>query len=200
MRIRNVYPGSEFFHPGSRVQGQKKAPDPGSGSATKSFIIFYPINCYWTLGNMIRNVYSESWIRIFFHPGSLIRIRNTAFYLKSYKLSLNFQFDSYISRIPIVLEFILSFLHDLKEPNNWNPWIFGSPDSLKPWICCVSVFAEPRIFWQNPRILSESDSPEFSNSLEIPGFSRIVSLDPPRLLPQSAHRVAMATFWRTSWW
>jgi hypothetical protein len=30
-------PGSEIFHPGSRV---KKPPYPGSGSATKNFIIF----------------------------------------------------------------------------------------------------------------------------------------------------------------
>jgi hypothetical protein len=29
LRIRDVYPGSEFFHPGSRV---KKAPDPGSAT------------------------------------------------------------------------------------------------------------------------------------------------------------------------
>ncbi len=32
-------PESEFFHPGSRV---KKAPNPGSGSATKNLSIFNP--------------------------------------------------------------------------------------------------------------------------------------------------------------
>jgi hypothetical protein len=35
--IRVVHPGSEsllFTHPGSRIQGSKTAPDPGSGSAT----------------------------------------------------------------------------------------------------------------------------------------------------------------------
>jgi hypothetical protein len=35
-RIRAVYPGSEFFYPGSRV---KKIPDPGSGSASKNLSI-----------------------------------------------------------------------------------------------------------------------------------------------------------------
>jgi hypothetical protein len=33
----NVYPGSEFFLPGSRV---KKIPDPGSGSTSKVLSIF----------------------------------------------------------------------------------------------------------------------------------------------------------------
>ncbi len=35
LRIRDVYPGSEFFHPGSRV---KKIPGPGSRSASKNLI------------------------------------------------------------------------------------------------------------------------------------------------------------------
>ncbi len=39
----DVYPGSEFFHPGSKV---KKIPDPGSGSASKYRSIFIPINCF----------------------------------------------------------------------------------------------------------------------------------------------------------
>jgi hypothetical protein len=34
LRIRDVYSGSEFFHPGSRV---KKISDPGSESASKNF-------------------------------------------------------------------------------------------------------------------------------------------------------------------
>ncbi len=42
VRIRDFYPGSEFFHPGSRV---KKIPDPGSGSASKNLSIFKPKNC-----------------------------------------------------------------------------------------------------------------------------------------------------------
>jgi hypothetical protein len=37
MLIRNVYPGSEFIRPESRV---KKGPDPGSGSATRNLSIF----------------------------------------------------------------------------------------------------------------------------------------------------------------
>ncbi len=43
VRIRDVYPGTEFFHPGSRVQ---TATDSGSGSATKSLCIFNPKKCY----------------------------------------------------------------------------------------------------------------------------------------------------------
>ncbi len=39
LRIRDVYPGSECFYPGSRV---KKFPDPGSASASKSLSIFNP--------------------------------------------------------------------------------------------------------------------------------------------------------------
>jgi hypothetical protein len=39
LRIRDVYPGSRIpmltsTHPESRIQGSKKAPDPGSGSST----------------------------------------------------------------------------------------------------------------------------------------------------------------------
>jgi hypothetical protein len=97
---------------GSKV---KKAPDPGSGCATKNFSIFTQL-----IVTKLLEIDPECLVQIpdlNFFP-SRIRIRNTAFYLKSYKLSLNLQFDSYISIIPIVLEFILSFLHDLKEPNN----------------------------------------------------------------------------------
>jgi hypothetical protein len=39
LRIRDVYPGSEFFHPGSRI---KKIPVSGSGSASKNLSIFNP--------------------------------------------------------------------------------------------------------------------------------------------------------------
>jgi hypothetical protein len=37
LRIWNVYPGYEFFHPGSKIQGQKD-----SGSASKNIYIFNP--------------------------------------------------------------------------------------------------------------------------------------------------------------
>jgi hypothetical protein len=45
LRIWDVYPGSEFFHSGSRIQGQKDA-DP---STPKNFSIFNPENClsFW---------------------------------------------------------------------------------------------------------------------------------------------------------
>ncbi len=59
LRIRDVYPGSDFFHSGSWIQGWQ---DPGSGSATKNFSIFNAKNLYWVLKNRIRNV----------HPGSRI--------------------------------------------------------------------------------------------------------------------------------
>jgi hypothetical protein len=61
LRIRDVDPGSEFFHPESRV---KKIPDLGSGSASKNLSIFDPNNCFQALGNMIRDV----------HPGSRIQV------------------------------------------------------------------------------------------------------------------------------
>jgi hypothetical protein len=41
-------PGSEFFHPESRI---KQVPDPGS--ASKNLSIFNPKNCFYALGNMI---------------------------------------------------------------------------------------------------------------------------------------------------
>jgi hypothetical protein len=37
-RVRD--PAKTYPDPGSRIQGSKKAPDPGSGSATAVFIIF----------------------------------------------------------------------------------------------------------------------------------------------------------------
>jgi hypothetical protein len=39
LRIRDVYPGSEFFRHGSRIYRQK---DSGPGSASKSLSIFNP--------------------------------------------------------------------------------------------------------------------------------------------------------------
>jgi hypothetical protein len=56
-RIRDVYPGSKFFHPGSRV---KKIPHPGSGSASEDLSVVNPKSGFYALGNMIQDV----------HPGS----------------------------------------------------------------------------------------------------------------------------------
>jgi hypothetical protein len=46
----------------SRTAPCKKAPEFGSGSATKNLSIFNPKNCYQAFGNMIRNVYPGSGI------------------------------------------------------------------------------------------------------------------------------------------
>jgi hypothetical protein len=43
LRIRDVYAGSDYFHPGSRTQSWHWQ-DPGSGSASKNLIIFNPEN------------------------------------------------------------------------------------------------------------------------------------------------------------
>jgi hypothetical protein len=59
-------PGSDFFHPGSRV---KEIPDPGSVS--KNLSIFNPKNCFLALGNMIWGVHPGS--GFFTHPGSRIQ-------------------------------------------------------------------------------------------------------------------------------
>ncbi len=77
LQIRDVNPGSEFFHPESRIQGQK---DSGSQIRIRIKVCkyFQPQKLFLTLGNMIRDV----------HPGSRgqkgtesrIRIRNTAFW------------------------------------------------------------------------------------------------------------------------
>jgi hypothetical protein len=70
-------PGTEFFHPGSRV---KNIPDPGSGFASKNLSILNP-----------KIFFLNSWIRILiFYPSRIsgskrhrilapLRIRNTAF-------------------------------------------------------------------------------------------------------------------------
>jgi hypothetical protein len=79
-RIR-IFP-FRILDPGS---GVKKIPDPGYGSTFKNLSIFNPKNCFYALGNMIRDVL---WILIFLpipDPGSRdqkgtgsgIRIRNT---------------------------------------------------------------------------------------------------------------------------
>jgi hypothetical protein len=62
LRIRDVYPGSEVFHPWSRV-----GKDPGSGSALKNLSIFDPKNFNYALEIMIRDGhldFSHPWIRI----------------------------------------------------------------------------------------------------------------------------------------
>jgi hypothetical protein len=83
------YPGSEFFHPGSGVQGEI---DYRSGSAYKNLSIFNLKICFYALGNMIRDVHfgSGSRVMIFYLSrvpdlgvkksldlGSRIRIRST---------------------------------------------------------------------------------------------------------------------------
>ncbi len=57
-------PDSNFFHPGSRIQG-KKIPGSRIWILIKEFKYFNPTNCFSDLGNMIRDV----------HPGSGSRIR-----------------------------------------------------------------------------------------------------------------------------
>ncbi len=63
MRIRDVYPGSEFSIPDpnfpSRIQGQKD-----TGSASKNLSIFNPKNCFEALGKIIWDVHLRSRIRI----------------------------------------------------------------------------------------------------------------------------------------
>ncbi len=63
LRIRYVYPGSEFFHPRYKV---RKIPDPGSGSASTEFKYFNPKNCFSALGK--------------YDPGCSSRIRILTFY------------------------------------------------------------------------------------------------------------------------
>jgi hypothetical protein len=46
--IGDVYPGSEFFHPGSRIQSQK-IPGPLSGPTSKNLSIFIAKNCFYIL-------------------------------------------------------------------------------------------------------------------------------------------------------
>jgi hypothetical protein len=66
LRIRDVNPGSEFFHPGSRV---KKIPNPISGPTSKNLSIFNPKKLFQVLGNMIRDVHPGSGSRILiFYP------------------------------------------------------------------------------------------------------------------------------------
>jgi hypothetical protein len=67
LQIRDVNPGSEFFHPGSRV---KKAPNPGSGSATKYLCIYR-----YAFEKMFRDDLSRSPDQDFFP--SQIRIQGT---------------------------------------------------------------------------------------------------------------------------
>ncbi len=72
LRIRDVYPGCEFF----------SIPDPNFPSRIhiKEFKYFNPKNCFQSLGNMIRDVHflpdPVSWGQKYI--GSQFRIRNTA--------------------------------------------------------------------------------------------------------------------------
>jgi hypothetical protein len=75
LRILIVYPGSEYFHPGSRV---KKIPDPRSASASKNLSIFNPKIVFKALGNMFWDVNPRILILIFYPsriPGSRLRIQ-----------------------------------------------------------------------------------------------------------------------------
>jgi hypothetical protein len=87
-----LIPDPNFFHPGSRIQGQK---DSGSrsGSASKNLSISNAKNCFSALRNMIRYVHPGSGSWYFTHPGfrgqkgtgSRIRIRNIA---ETYKIDV----------------------------------------------------------------------------------------------------------------
>ncbi len=78
LRIRDVYPGSDFFHPGSEFFPSR--------IRIKEFKYFYPKKWFLSsaLGNMIRDVHHGSGSWPFKHPGSRgrkgtgFRIRNTA--------------------------------------------------------------------------------------------------------------------------
>jgi hypothetical protein len=62
-------PGTEFFHPGSRV---KKIPDPGSGSALKNLSILAQRLVSYLSENMIRDVHLGPQIRILiFYPSRI---------------------------------------------------------------------------------------------------------------------------------
>ncbi len=71
LRGRDVNPGSDFSHLGSRIQGWQDS-GPGSGSVSKNLSIFNPENWNQVLKNKIRGVHPRSWIWIFF--SSRIRI------------------------------------------------------------------------------------------------------------------------------
>ncbi len=60
LRIQDVYPGSDFFHPGSLIRiFPIRNPDPH-----KQLNYFNTKNCFWALGNMIRVVYPGTGYRI----------------------------------------------------------------------------------------------------------------------------------------
>jgi hypothetical protein len=59
----NPDPGSEFFHPGSRV---KKIPDPGFGSTSKNLSIFNPKNCVLSSRKYDSGYSNRIWILMFY--------------------------------------------------------------------------------------------------------------------------------------
>ncbi len=67
LRIQDVYTGTEFFHPGSRV---KKIPDPGALAAQPDPYRSFLYNCQVTKLPVlrIRDVYPGSRILIFYPP------------------------------------------------------------------------------------------------------------------------------------
>ncbi len=64
LRIRDVFPGSEFFL--SRIQG------PGAGSTSKNLSFFNSKKCFLALGNIIWDFHHGSGSGFFTHPGSQI--------------------------------------------------------------------------------------------------------------------------------
>jgi hypothetical protein len=75
LRIRDVSPGSYFFHPGSRIR-VKKVPDHGSKFATNNLSIFYPKKFYSALGK---------YDPLDVHPGSRIRNPDMDFFRPEYR-------------------------------------------------------------------------------------------------------------------
>jgi hypothetical protein len=67
MRIRDVYPGSEFSIPDP---GSKRFPDPGPGSAAKNLSIFTPKKLVLSSRKNDLGCSSRIRIQLFPHPGS----------------------------------------------------------------------------------------------------------------------------------
>jgi hypothetical protein len=70
LRIGNVYPGSIFFHPGSRKSRVDKIPDTDPHQRIQVFLNQKTDTVTSTQKNNIRDVLSGSRIWIFSHPGS----------------------------------------------------------------------------------------------------------------------------------
>jgi hypothetical protein len=70
LRIRDVYPGSDFFP--SRIQGWQ---DPGAGSASKNLCILTQKSYtkFWKIISVMFIPDPRSWLWIFSHPGSRVK-------------------------------------------------------------------------------------------------------------------------------